>query len=55
MLSKVVGIITALLMFSIAISGGTLIAYNLVQSGQENNFTAKVDFAEGTNLSLIHI
>ena len=49
MLSKVVGIITALLMFSIAISGGTLIAYNLVQSSQENNFTAKVDFAEGTN------
>ena len=49
MLSKVVGIISALLMFSIAISGGTLIAYNLVQSSQENNFTAKVDFAEGTN------
>ena len=49
MLSKVVGIVTALLTFSIAISGGTLIAYNLAQSSQENNFTAKVDFAEGTN------
>ena len=49
MLSKFVGIVTALLTFSIAISGGTLIAYNLTQSSQENNFTAKVDFAEGTN------
>ena len=49
MLSKFVGIVTALLTFSIAISGGPLIAYNLAQSSQENTFTAKVDFAEGTN------
>ena len=67
MMSKVTGLSIAFFVLAAVVSGSTLVTYNIMKSEESEAFSAKVDFAEGTNhytlievddgdnLSLIHI
>ena len=46
---KVTGLSIAFVVLAAVVSASTLVTYNIMKSEDSESFTAKVDFAEGTN------
>ena len=49
MMTRVTGLSIAFVVLAAVVSASTLVTYNIMKSEDSESFTAKVDFAEGTN------